>query len=107
MVAEHHLTLEKDGEFLNALLSNDLNSLRLILMNCNQKKKEAYLQGHFIFDDDHVSDTLYGKCRHLKLPLAYAITFGYFELADLLFEEGVDVLQQDCFGNNVIHSLII
>jgi hypothetical protein len=30
-----------------------------------------------------------------------------FQIVDILLKEGVDVLQQDCFGNNVIHSLVM
>ena len=103
------LTSEHDN-WLTALMEDDVESVRLILARSRGHAMQL-LEG-WISDDSFwkcwsCKESKRDKVLSVRRPLSMAAVCGSCQVIEELYKTGINILQVDSLGNNVIHSLII
>ena len=106
------LKAEQNKEWLEAILSDDKNTVEFTLKNCEEEQKDKYLNGYFEF----VKNNLPVKNCACELDKSGTFTFSHCWLMAVAFgsggvvksfiHHGCNVLTTDDNGRNAIHCLI-
>ena len=102
---------DTDDTWLAALMEDDFGTVQEQLQQSNGVKKHQLLEGWIATDSFWTN----WNCKEAKTqqimtvqrPLSLAAVCGSYRVIDALYKAGIDILQTDELGNNVIHTLII
>ena len=106
------LKVEQNKEWLDAILSDDKNTIELTLKNCEEEQKDKYLNGYFEFAKNNlpVKNCACELDKGGKFTFSHcwlmAVAFGSGGVAESFIRHGCNVLTTDDNGRNAIHCLI-
>ena len=106
------LKVEQNKEWLDAILSDDKNTIELTLKNCEEEQKDKYLNGYFEFTKNNlpVKNCACELDKSGKFTFSHcwlmAVAFGSGGVAESFIRHGCNVLTIDDNGRNAIHCLI-
>ena len=98
-------------DWLNPVMENDVEAVRLRLQQSNEDVKHLLLEG-WICDDSFwacwpCKEAETQKIMTVHRPLGLAAVCGSCDVIQELYDGGIDMYQADKLGNTVIHTLII
>ena len=94
-------------DWLDAIRTNDVPSVRVILHKASAEQKDFLLNGLLPSHIDKDPVSVYKLPDYpLSRPLHAAVVYHSHDVLKLMWKAGVDVFQTDILGNNTIHVLI-
>ena len=110
MLSKMEFTFDHE-DWLNAVMENDVEAVRLQLGRSSEEAKDLLLEG-WICDDTFwacwpSNEAESQKIMTLHRPLSLAAVCGSCDVIQELHIAGIDMFQADKLENNVIHTLII
>ena len=98
-----NLSYQQHLSYYRALENNDVSDISRFIAESG--RKAAMLNGWFDYGEE---ETLIPQTHlsRLSRPLFLAAMMGSVEVVELLIKKGADVHQQNCYSENIIHSLV-
>ena len=94
-------------DWLDAIRTNDVPSVRDILHKASAEQKDFLLNGQLPSHIDKDPLSVYKLPDYpLSRPLHAAVVYHSHDVLTLMWKAGVDVFQTDTLGNNTVHVLI-
>ena len=106
------LKVEENKEWFEAILSDEKNTVELMLQNCQAEQKEKYLNGYFKFVKSNLPvkncSCALDKSKKFIFSNCWlmAVAFGSGSVVESFIHHGCNVLTTDDNGRNAIHCLI-
>ncbi len=98
------LLFDENYSYYEALETNNTEKVALILFQATGGKRKALQDGQFLFTDGSTAPQTH--LSRLSRPLFVATMMGSVEVVELLIKEGAGVHQQNCYSENIVHSLV-
>ncbi len=98
------LPFDENYSYYEALEMNNAEKVTLILYEATGGKRKALLDGQFQFTEGSTAPQTH--LSRLSRPLLIATMMGSGEVMEILIKEGADVHQQNCYRENIVHSLV-
>ncbi len=98
------LPFDETYPYYEALETNNAEKVALILSPATTQKRKALLDGQFDFGEESTIPQTH--LSRLSRPLFVATMMGAMEVVELLIKQGADVHQENCHGENIVHTLV-
>ena len=98
------LPFEEYEHYFEALKLNEVETLEHIYLQVSSKEQKLILNGQFEFSPDISLCNTY--LVRMSRPLLVAVMMGSTDAVEYLLKQGADVFQENCFLENIFHSLV-
>ena len=99
------LPYEEYEEYFEALAENDVVKLKILFFKASPEERRIMVNGRFQLHTDNNQSTRAVQKR-MSRPLLVTALMGSVNAMKFLVDQGTDIFQENCFGENVIHSLV-
>ena len=108
---EHRMPSDIFKFWYDIIYDDNITFLKEVLSSCNESEKRLLLNGRFQFQNQCPLKATKRNFQKLpckfERPLFIAVHFQSKMVLNAMLETGIDPLQVDCGGNNIIHGMIM
>ncbi len=98
------LSHSKYGSYFRAIQENDVDTVSGVLRNASPTQCQLLTNGLFCAEEENLEPK--HVTRRMTRPLIVAVMMGSVEVMKLLLEKGAKIFQENCFKENMVHSLV-